>query len=565
MYKHIYCIFLMGLCIFILNTNISVQATEVQWKNIITKEHALDSSLEYSVWQATLNNSEEYNKINVHRLKIKDGLSKGAFFVLPGTNSNAEEIMMDTLVAHNLNAVEKHKALGDYENEYLDEILKDIESFKERRIAILMALNGYDVYSIDYRHHFIQPSYAAADCTFASQYGWDHFVGDVKVAINKIKEVSGFDKVFLAGESFGGMLSTVYASKYWKDDLAGIILLDGGNGSKWKLKIPIELWKIIDSEITARLPDLPDWTMQNGTLVPQFVQVLVDSFLRTLIHGIGMYTLDLGFEEGFDYNPLVTKLVQGLGIDMALYPVPHYEQVSMAYLEDFLAPPVDPVTGEYLQPYEDKYGNPLRNYMEWYSEKGAVQGPTHLASNLYEGYNSRHSLSSLGIIDRHFPLQVYLETPKMFDIVLTTSNESLDILNLNINLRNLPATLMDVINELSSMLSNDKVVQNLASAQIIKKPGTFKENLKQLFQYSYKEINESFNYADNIKNIDVPLISFQSILGYILWGPFEKGIKNNDVTDGGTFLDFGHLDVYGGYNYDNINLPTLNWVNERVK
>jgi hypothetical protein len=206
--------------------------------------------------------------------------------------------------------------------------------------------------------------------------------------------------------------------------------------------------------------------------------------------------------------------------------------------------------------------------MEWYSEKGAVQGPTHLASNLYEGYNSRHSLSSLGIIDRHFPLQVYLETPKMFDIVLTTSNESLDILNLNINLSNLPATLMDVINELFSMLSNDRVVQNLADAQIIKNPGTFKENLKQLFQYSYKEIketNESFNYADNIKNIDVPLISFQSILGYILWGPFEKGIKNNDVTDGGTFLEFGHLDVYGGYNYENINLPTLNWVNERVR
>ena len=153
----------------------------------------------------------------------------------------------------------------------------------------------------------------------------------------------------------------------------------------------------------------------------------------------------------------------------------------------------------------------------------------------------------------------------MFDIVLTTSNESLDILNLNINLRNLPNTLMDVINELFSMLSDDRVVQNLADAQIIKNPGTFKENLRQLFEYSYKEINESFNYADNIKNIDVPLISFQSILGYLLWGPFEKGIKNKDVTDGGTFLEFGHLDVYGGYNYENINLPTIKWLDEHVK
>ena len=516
MFRYSYCIILVFLSLFIGNTISLAQTKGIQWEKILTKEHALDSSLEYSVWQATLNNSEEFNKINVHRLKIKNGLSKGAFFVLPGTNSNAEEIMMDTLIAHNLKAVEKHKALGDYEDEYLDEILKDIESFKERRIAILSALNGYDAYSIDYRHHFIPPSYAAADCTFASQYGWDHFVGDVKIAINKIKEISGFDKVYLAGESFGGMLATVYASKYWQEDLAGIILLDGGNGSKWKLKIPIELWKIIDSEIINRIPDLPDWTMQNGALIPQFVQVLVDSFLRTLIHGIGMYTLDLGFEGGFDYNPLITKLVQGLGIDMALYPVPHYEAVSSAYLEDLLAPPLDPVTGEYLQPYEDKYGNPLKNYMEWYSEKGAVQGPTHIASNLYGGYNSRHSLASLGIIDRHFPLQVYLETPKMFDIVLTTSNESLDILNLNINLSNLPNTLMDVINELFSMLSNDRVVQNLVSSQVIKKPGTFRENLRQLFEYSYKEINESFNYADNIKNIDVPLISFQSILGYLL-------------------------------------------------
>ena len=561
----IYCIIFIIFSISIEESDIFAQTTYPDWKEILRKEHIIDSSLEYTVWQATLNESEEFNKINLHRLKIKNIPTKGACFVLPGTNSNAEEIMMNTLLEHNLKAVEKHKSIGDYNNAYLDNILADIESFKERRIAILMALNGYDVYSIDYRHHFIPPYYAAADCSFASKWGWDHFVNDVKVAINKTKELSGFDKIFLAGQSFGGMLATTYASKYWAEDLKGIILLDGGNGGKWKLKIPVELWRIIDTKVRISIPDLPDWTMENDKLTPQFIQILVDSFLRSLIYGMGMYTLDLGSEGGFDYSPIITTLLQGLGIEMVVSAIPHYEIVSEAFLNDLLSPPTIPNTGEYLYPYTDKFGQPLKNYMEWFSERSALQGPTHLASNLYGGYNSRHSLASLGIIDRHFPLQVYLETPKMFDIVLTTSNETLDILNIKVDLSNLPTTILRVINELFSMLSNDKVVQNLVRKGIIKKAGTPVENMKQLLTYSSNQISQSFNYMDNLKNVDVPLISFQSILGHILWGPFENGIKSNDVTNGGVFLDFGHLDVYGGYTYEAINFPTLKWLDTHVQ
>mgnify|MGYP005809720853 CR=1 FL=1 len=55
MFKYFYCIMLGYLCFFIVETSNFAQTTEVKWEKILTKEHVLDSSLEYSVWQAALN------------------------------------------------------------------------------------------------------------------------------------------------------------------------------------------------------------------------------------------------------------------------------------------------------------------------------------------------------------------------------------------------------------------------------------------------------------------------------------------------------------------------------
>ena len=78
-----------------------------------------------------------------------------------------------------------------------------------------------------------------------------------------------------------------------------------------------------------------------------------------------------------------------------------------------------------------------------------------------------------------------------------------------------------------------------------------------------KHISQNFDYLGNLKKIDVPLISFQSRLGLLFWGPFNAGIKSKDVTNGGEYPEFGHMDIYTGTtNPEKVNLPTLNWLNK---
>ena len=92
--------------------------------------------------------------------------------------------------------------------------------------AIYFANRGYDVYAIDYRTHFIPKTLNASQMSFAANWGLDVWVSDIKEAAEKVKEVSGSKKFFIAGECSGGMAALDYATKYWKDDLRGIILLD---------------------------------------------------------------------------------------------------------------------------------------------------------------------------------------------------------------------------------------------------------------------------------------------------------------------------------------------------
>lgn len=146
----------------------------------------------------------------------------GAIFIFPGTWSSGEQLTSDDLYLAYLDSI---NADADKKNELREKV-------KSRSIAHYLALRGWDVYTMDYRTHYVPDDYAQSDLDFMKDWGWKMYVDDAKLAVDKAKEVSGEDKLFIGGESFGGILAMNYSAQYWQDDVKGIVLLDGGTGER---------------------------------------------------------------------------------------------------------------------------------------------------------------------------------------------------------------------------------------------------------------------------------------------------------------------------------------------
>jgi pimeloyl-ACP methyl ester carboxylesterase len=161
------------------------------------------------VWQknATMAPNGLYDKIGLHRLVKIGSTPKGVLFICPGTWSSGEQLISNP----------PNDTWTKYEN------------YSQ---PIYWANRGYDVYAIDYRTHFVPITMNASQLSFMANWGWDQWISDIREGVLKTKELSGASKVFMAGESFGGHATMSYASKYWREDLRGIILLDGGNATK---------------------------------------------------------------------------------------------------------------------------------------------------------------------------------------------------------------------------------------------------------------------------------------------------------------------------------------------
>jgi len=165
-------------------------------------------NIEETVWQMTRAPWGPYDKIGLRRVSHKTLESKGVVFLLPGTWSNGEQLVH----------VRKNGVQHTVPNE-------------NHSILHYLANRGFEVYTIDYRTHFVP--HTELDHSFMINWGWEAWIGDMKEAVNLMKEYSGVSKVFIAGESFGGGAAMNYAAMYGDKDLKGIILLDGGIGSKY--------------------------------------------------------------------------------------------------------------------------------------------------------------------------------------------------------------------------------------------------------------------------------------------------------------------------------------------
>jgi pimeloyl-ACP methyl ester carboxylesterase len=161
------------------------------------------------VWQknASMPPNTQYDRIGLHRL-IKPGvLSKGAIFIDPGIYGSGEQLL-------------SNPPSGNYSvNENSSQ-------------GIYWANRGFEVYSIDWRAHFLPITMNSSQAgIFAENWGYAQYINDMKEAVDKAKELSGNSKIFLAGFSWGGLVALFYASQYWQQDLKGLILLDGGENT----------------------------------------------------------------------------------------------------------------------------------------------------------------------------------------------------------------------------------------------------------------------------------------------------------------------------------------------
>ena len=184
----------------------------VKWSSIIQEGWTLindartvkaSSDLREYVWQknASMTPNGQYDKIGLHRL-VKTGTTpKGVVFVLPGLFGSGEKLISNP-PNDNFTMTENYSQ------------------------PLYWANRGFDVYSIDYRTHFIPSNFNASQLSFIADWGLEQFFSDIKESVDKAKDVSGVKKMFMAGQSMGGNWAQYYAAQYGQDDLRGIILLD---------------------------------------------------------------------------------------------------------------------------------------------------------------------------------------------------------------------------------------------------------------------------------------------------------------------------------------------------
>jgi pimeloyl-ACP methyl ester carboxylesterase len=192
------------------------QALDNGW-NIIYDGRSVKAypSLREYVWQknASMAPHGPYDKIGLHRVFNIGTTPKSVLFLLPWAGASGELLISNP----------PQDTWTKFEN--------DTE-------ALYWANRGFDVYSIDFRNYFVPQDWNASQSpylknvnpdqlSFMANWGWDQWISDLKEAVDEAKQVSGADKIFLAGMSYGGEVAMNYATLYWKQDLKGVILLDG--------------------------------------------------------------------------------------------------------------------------------------------------------------------------------------------------------------------------------------------------------------------------------------------------------------------------------------------------
>ena len=92
---------------------------------------------------------------------------------------------------------------------------------------VYLAEHGVDVWSMDYRTHFIPPQTQQSDLSELAEWTNDLFESDINAAAAFVSTKSGRGRLFIAGFSRGVEFAYLFAAKHYPERVAGIIALDG--------------------------------------------------------------------------------------------------------------------------------------------------------------------------------------------------------------------------------------------------------------------------------------------------------------------------------------------------
>jgi pimeloyl-ACP methyl ester carboxylesterase len=291
--------------------------------------------LKESVWIQKRPPFGPYDIIGLHRVVKVNAEPRRVLLYLPGRWCNAEN-----------NVTNPPESTWTWTEKY--------------NFIYYMANRNFDIYAINYRTHYVPWELESEQLSFMADWGWDKWIRDIKEAVDFAKKISRTQKIYIAGQSFGGFAAMNYAALHWKEDLKGILLLDGGPGGKDpsqvtnKYDLPAKISEMIEKKTWAIEPRFP----------------------------------------------------------RALFAI-KYALVNPT------APAIDPCTNKPLDPPSDpKTGNPWPNITKWYEFKCLHMGfpsPGGL-SNIYEGYNeAERCLQFQSRYDRWWPTRLALETAAMND------------------------------------------------------------------------------------------------------------------------------------------------------
>ncbi len=542
------------------------QIPPVGWQEIdTTPPMTLLPQLEHHVYERTMGLAA-HERIRLHQLALKDKKPLGTVFVVPGMWSSASALMGEDYHLALLQSLDQHQ--GDGRKAFYDSLRTELPSLPQRSAVFSLALAGYAVYSIDFRTHFVEPNLPPSSLSFMGTWGFGMFLTDLQEAVNATKAIANQPKITMLGEGFGGLLALNYAAQRWNSDLDGLIQLDGGNGGRPTLRIPIEVWRLIQSPLVATLPDL-DFALADGTLTPAIIGQLIDLIGRGALQQAGLYALDASGQYA-DLDPglldAASAFLTTLGIPMGLNITPHFAQVLAAHNKDPLAAPVDPVTLQALHPFDPTTNQPYPSYLEWASQSVSQQGLQGLRTN--DSANTSLGLAATAATaERYWPLELALESAPMYRYELTAANQPLDLLDIHVDPLRLPLALVVALERFVGSLYSPKIQTTLPPAlrQLLHTQPPRKALALYLLQTREKPVALQAKPPAQLQqytSINLPLLSFQSRWGMLAWGPYDPGLAGNDATNGGAFPNLGHLDLLGGVGAEaQINQPMIDWLN----
>ncbi|MEW6141819.1 MAG: hypothetical protein AB1597_01495 [Chloroflexota bacterium] len=209
---------------------------QAAWTEVSSKPVEGQPGLLETVWETERPPQAKYDKVGVRRLKSTSlGPTLGIIFFIPSSVTSA----------------------------------RLYTSSEDHDFRLFLANRGYEIYSLDYRASFIP----AEEKDLSSMAGWNTrvFLGDIEAAVALAKQKSGFSKVFLSGHSTGARYVYLYGALRWREDVVGLIPLDGSpwetdgpDGSAYTLDIDQVNRALKEGDTPANRALFKSWEVTSG-------------------------------------------------------------------------------------------------------------------------------------------------------------------------------------------------------------------------------------------------------------------------------------------------------------